>query len=57
MTDYDIADHDTTTGRLLLTAPDHWMVVDLTPGAPIRMTRCATETEARTAFTGGNHHG
>ena len=49
ITEYDVRDHDPGTGRLLLEAADHWLIVDLTPGQPIRMTT-ATETEAREMF-------
>ncbi|WP_019204590.1 hypothetical protein [Tsukamurella sp. 1534] len=49
MTEYTIADmHD---ARLLLAGPDHWLVVDLVPDQPIRMSRYDDEAAARGAFT------
>lgn len=47
---YTIVEHDEQTGRLLLAAADHYLVVDLTPGAPIRMTRADTEAQAQTVY-------
>lgn len=48
--DYAVTEHNEQTGRLLLAAADHYLVVDLTSGAPIRMTRADTEAQARTVY-------
>lgn len=48
--DYDIIGHDEQTGRLLLAGGGHWLVVDLVPGRPIRMTRADNEAAAWAAF-------
>ncbi|WP_367582264.1 hypothetical protein [Tsukamurella tyrosinosolvens] len=49
MIEYAIADMAGT--RLLLVGPDHWLIVDLVPEQPIRMSRYEHEAAARDAFT------
>lgn len=48
MIEYTIA--DMRDAHLLLSGPDHWLIVDLVPDQPIRMERYDDEAAARAAF-------
>ena len=50
MIEYTITAQNQT--RLLLAGPDHWLIVDLIPDTPIRMTRADSQAEAYTIFEG-----
>jgi hypothetical protein len=50
MVEYEVQDFYDT--HLLLSSTDHWLIVDLVPGDPIKMTRYEDESTARAAFAG-----